>query len=244
MASSAPAASTGGTSRAAAGGLGFQPNGGSAGRAIRLPIGYVWFIIGGTVLLLVLAYALGFSAGGARTQAERAADLERRLAEAAPIEDPLRRGEKGESVGAGDPGGRQAAPAPNPAESGAGGKGTVAGKGAKANPTVTSTNAGDPRKPEWFYLVVAHPRVEQAPQLVEFLKASGLDACVVRDHNGVARKVIVLPGFASKSERSSPAFAQLWDRLQAVGLKWKGKAKGNSGFGDAYLELYRPSGGP
>lgn len=215
----------------------------TVGRSIRLPLGYVWMIAGGGLLLLILTYSLGHAAGGARVRAERVAELERRLAGEAPIEDPLLRdggldlGGAREATGGSQPAG--ASPGSNPPSDGARGKGS-AEKGSKPTPAATAVG-GEPRQPDWYYLVVAHPRVEHAPQLVEFLKSNGLDAHVVRDHNGVARKVIVLPGFATKAERSSPTFTQLWDRLQAAGLKWKSKAKGNSTFGDAYLELYRRS---
>lgn len=185
------------------------------------------------LLGLVLTYALGFSAGVARTEARLAEEGDHRLAAPGPVVDPLRPGR----------------PDVNPRGAGAArdvGAGTDATSSQHAlhsssqPPARADGRAGDPRVSGQYYFVLAHASVEKARnEMVEFLRANGLEPHVVRDHNGVLRKVILLPGFPTKDASSSPGLRQMRERIREVGLKWARQGRGNRDFGDAYLEIFR-----
>lgn len=198
---------------------------------------------GGVALLgLLLSYALGFSAGAARTEARLAAEGEQGTApsggQATTIVDPLQRrvlepAQPG-SPSAGTGGGLSGAA--GSAERASGG---AAGRSADGQPATPA--AGDPREPGKYYFVLAHASVEKARRaMIDFLRTNGLDARVVRDHNGTLRKVIVLPGFPSKSASLSPELSRVREMIREVGFKWARQSSGNRDFGDAYLEQYRP----
>jgi len=198
---------------------------------------------GVALLGLLLSYALGFSAGAARTEARLAEESRLQDADAAgqpePIVDPLRRTVI-------DPDGRTQTPgrprdAVRDAAGSAGRADRSAGGSATPKTPVMEAPAGDPREAGKYYFVLAHASVEKARRaMVDFLRANGLDAHVVRDHNGTLRKVIVLPGFTTKDAASSPELRQFRERVREAGFKWARQARGNRDFGDAYLELFRP----
>lgn len=228
---------------------------GGSGRLVRLPIGYLWAAGGAGLLGLILSYALGFSAGVSRAEAQRAAELDQRRVDGGPASDPLLR--DGPGLGAGQAGGAGSLAGgsisggtdPDPRRGGGAGNappkdgrsGGSSQGNARAGERGEAAASAEPRQTGVYYFVVAHAPVEKSrTAMVEFLRAGGLDARVVRDNNGVLRKVIVLPGFPSKDGESASAIKQMKDRIREAGFKWAKQARENRDFGDAYLELYRP----
>lgn len=96
----------------------------------------------------------------------------------------------------------------------------------------------DPRQAGLNYYVLASTLEENAAKVVAFCRARGLDAYVVRDHNGRLREVTVLPGFR-ESERDSAVINALEERIREVGRQFKASGPGNSDFGDRYSKLFK-----
>lgn len=96
----------------------------------------------------------------------------------------------------------------------------------------------DPREPGLNYFVLASTLEDNATKVVAFCRARGLDAYVVRDHNGRLREVTVLPGFR-EADRGTPAFRQLEEHIRDVGRQFKASGPGNTDFGDRYLKQFR-----
>lgn len=215
-------------------------------RVLRVPIGYVWIAAGAALLVAVIAYVAGFNHASAREASRRASQADAASGTdglgGAGIADPLvsqpEPGRGGTRGGKPDDTGAKAADKsgarPRAGEGGTGGTAGQAGTG------MTSGGASppDPRQKGWHYFVVAHPSISRTGEMVQFLRANGLDAHVVRDHNGDLRKVIVLPGFARQEDRSSPQVKAFRAKLLEVGLKWEKAARGNQNFGKAYAEPF------
>ena len=88
--------------------------------------------------------------------------------------------------------------------------------------------------------MIAHPPQARAMELATFLGEQGLDACVVKDHNGRLRKVIVVPGYRDSAERRSGQIQMLEERIRTAGRRWKNLQRGNTDLGDYYPEKYVP----
>ncbi|MBC23677.1 MAG: hypothetical protein CMJ32_07150 [Phycisphaerae bacterium] len=190
----------------------------SPGMHLRVPTGYIWVSVAAVVGLLVLAYAAGYSRGQteARTQVgqDKLDRLEKTEAESR-IQDPLVRTSQPVSTGE--------APSPESSSS-----------------SSTIPPGTDPRKSGWNYFVIAHPPQARAMELATFLGEQGLDACVVKDHNGRLRKVIVVPGYRDSAERRSGQIQMLEERIRTAGRRWKNLQRGNTDLGDYYPEKYVP----
>ena len=105
-------------------------------------------------------------------------------------------------------------------------------------PLPPSAPGEDPREPGLNYFVLASTLEENAAKVVAFCRARGLDAYVVRDHNGRLREVTVLPGFR-EADRGTPAFRQLEEHVREVGRQFRASGPGNTDFGDRYLKQFR-----
>ncbi|MFO0872904.1 MAG: hypothetical protein U0575_02895 [Phycisphaerales bacterium] len=232
--------------------------GASSARALRVPIGYIYTGIAAAVVVVVLAYVAGVNHGANKSTERRAAELAARLAsepdgaggdqagaDGRGVKDPLRRtdaprGAAGGSGRTGDLAGAAGAGSLPQRKPGEDGKAAPAGKDGRRDGTAdpTGDSRADPRQPGWSYFVVARPMASRAGELVKFLRDNGLDACVVRDHNAESRKVIVLPGFSGKPDRTSAEYKDLRARLIEVGKKWERAGRGNKGFEGAYPEQF------
>jgi len=212
------------------------PTGGGAGgaawgpgRTLRLPMGVV---PAGVVLLVavaVLAYVWGFSRGRADARLEAGRALEASMA-SRTVEDPLLREDLSTSEGG------EAARRPR------GGTGASLDEVSEA-PGDVAVAAGDPRRAGFNYFVLAHATPASAPELAAFCRARGLEAHVVEDHNGVARKIVVIPGYVD-GERRADRVRAIERRIVEVGLAWKSHRRGNADFSGYYAELHRgPDGG-
>ncbi|MFM1831009.1 MAG: hypothetical protein RLZZ558_1349 [Planctomycetota bacterium] len=190
----------------------------SAMRSIRIPLGFLWVLGVLVLLLMVVAYAFGHGRGkaagfqeGVRQQLDDATVR----ATSSQVRDPLALPPRTVT----DPPPQRTVPAPEP------------------SPAPTT---GDPRQKGLFYFVlVTDPSEAGGRSVVDFCRASDLDAHLVFDNNGKSRKVIVLPALATSAARSSREGRDLEARIKAVGRRWQAKAKGNRNFDDTYLVQHR-----
>ena len=168
----------------------------SAGRTIRLPIGYILL-----AAALALAGFIGtFSVGYARGQRDTRGDYERDWLARVVIPPPER--------GVPTHGPKVASPgkAPGPAEA--------------PSPPGWGVILSDPRQAGNNYFVLIHTRREAAIQLARFCRDREVEAYVVKANNVSLYRVIALPGYR-KGERSSEAVLSLERRIVEVARKWK-----------------------
>ena len=195
----------------------------SAMRSLRIPLGFLWLLGVGVLVVGVIAYAFGYSRGktaGFNDGVAQRFGQDSAAATARAVQDPLLKPAATPAVETGVTTARAQAPSQN-------------------GQATTATN-GDPRQKGVNYFVIARPADQIAAEMLAFCRAEGLDAHLVSDHNaGRSRKIIVLPGLASAEARKSPDAQKLEARIKTVGQRWKAKAKGNKDFSDAYLELFR-----
>jgi hypothetical protein len=190
-------------------------------RSIRIPLGFLWLLGVGVLILAVVAYAFGYGRGRSAGFAEGVSQkLEEQAAQASvrtvlrTVRDPL----------------RQSAPVSVAAE--------PAATERPAAPTPVPTG-GDPRQPGYWYFTLARPSSAAANEMLAFCRAEGLDAHLVSEDNGKSRKIIVLPPLANAEARKTPAGQALEAKIKKAGDRWKAKAKGNRNFSDAYPELFK-----
>ncbi len=197
------------------------------GRTVRMPVGWVPLAVVGMTLVAVLAYIWGFSRGqyDARLEAGRA--LEASMASRS-IDDPLAVPRVPEGPAGGGAPASQTSDAADP--------------GRESGGVLAALESGDPRRAGLNYFVLAHATPATAPELATFCRERGLEARVVDDHNGVARKVVVVPGYVD-GERRSDRIQALEQRIVEVGLAWKSHRRGNADFSGYYPELHRGRGG-
>ena len=190
------------------------------GRTLRLPLGWVPVAGVAMVAVAVLAYIWGFSRGREDARLEAGRALEASVASRS-VSDPLAQEPLPGRGGPSAPGIDQRASGP--------GDGPI--------------DAGqDPRRPGFNYFVLAHATTATAPELAAFCRDRGLEARVVEDHNGVARKIVVLPGYVD-GERRGDRVRAIEQRIVEVGLAWKSHRRGNADFSGYYAELHRGPGG-
>ena len=186
-----------------------------------MPIGYFLLGAGGFILLLVVAYTVGYWRGDRDVTAEY--DL--RYLETG-VRDPLHalEVEPGGSVAAD---GRSSVAAPPP----------VAARPEPTLPSAWGPVESDPRQPGRYYLVLAETSPRGAVRLAEFCRAREVEAYAVAGHNERLRRVIVLPGFFTRST-SEEAVRRLRERIDRIGMAWKSEHRGESDLKDAYMSLY------
>ncbi len=193
----------------------------SPGHTVRLPIGYLFLAVAGVLLLIVLAYALGYARGDqavqARDDAQRFEEVSDELGSG--VVDPLR-GEAGQENGDGS--------ASERASSDGGNDNT----GDRAWGPVES----DPRERGNNYYVLIYTWRAKAVELAEFCREHGLEAYVPPGNNEL-RHVIVVPGFPS-GELASPQARSLQQRIHEVGRKWDQLSRENDNLQGAYLQRY------
>ncbi len=180
----------------------------SAGRTIRVPVGYLWLAGAGGLVLLIGAFSTGYVRG----QDEATAKLEREwlitrqptLAVPPPEIDTGDRGVRTapslplETRAVSDPPGRSPAQAPGP------------------GPILS-----DPRKEGFNYFILIHTHRKNAVELADFCRQEGVEAYAVPDRkNRSLYRVLVLPGYA-RGERSSAPVRALEQRITDATQKWK-----------------------
>jgi hypothetical protein len=199
----------------------------SPGRVVRLPVGYLLVAAALVVVLVIGAYVTGYRRADRRARADYETALRDRMSSLGggmvgqdplmnPVVDPPPVSPPVELVAQPD---TAAASGPGRARPAGGGWGPV---------------ASDPRQAGRFYFVVAETRPAGATRLAEFCRAEGLEAYVVKGHNDRLRRVIILPGFASRS-RSDPAVGAMQESILRVGRRWQARERSGSNLSDAYM---------
>lgn len=202
------------------------------GRTVRAPVGYLFLGFGCVLLLLVVAYTIGYWRGGRDLKAEYDTQfLEARGGSdsAGRVRDPL-----SEPGGSGSPpleGGERAGPAAGP------GRETSGDEPGRA-PHTWGPIESDPRRAGLWYLILAETQPEGAGRLAQYCRDRGLEAYVVVSHNNPLRRcVIVLPGLASDA-MSDPREQPLREQVYRVGDAWQATRRGERNLRDAYLHLF------
>jgi cell division septation protein DedD len=204
----------------------------TAGGSIRVPVGYLLLAVPVVIGIALAAYMLGSWQAARRVHA----DYDRLLVESSGQVEPVWAADDPTGPArAGAPRTDEAAtpPGPAPAE-------TTPAAPAEPRPQPrAAAPAGDPvetdpREPGLYYVVVAETRTDGARRLAVFLRERGLDAYVVSSHNPRLRRVILRPGFATRSS-ADPAVQRLLEEVQRVGRAWKTEYPFESDLSDAYL---------
>lgn len=204
----------------------------SAGRSIRVPVGYVFLAVAAGIALLFAGYFVGHSRANAKVMAERRAQSAALLDDS--VADPL--AALGSQV---SPGGNQ--PATNPPRQGA--------TPPQTRPTGTAPRPGagqasaavglDPRAPGLNYYICARLREEEAVRAAEFLSANGVAAAVTPADNPTLRLVVATRGFTREEMKGGEASA-LRSRISSLGRIYKEQHKGPTDFHDVYPEKHQP----
>ena len=180
----------------------------SAGRATRVPVGYLWLAGAGGLVLLIGAFSTGYVRG----QHDATAKLEREwlvtrqpiLAVPPPEIDTGDRAVRTEPLprldarAVSDPPGQSLAPGAGP--------GRI---------------LSDPRTEGFNYLILIHTNRKNAVELAVFCRQEGVEAYAVPDKkNRSLYRVLVLPGY-TRGERSSEPVRALEQRIADATRKWK-----------------------
>jgi hypothetical protein len=175
--------------------------------------------IAAAVALVTVAYVVGYSIG------KRAGERESLQGPVPPLVDPLAQSSGDTQAGA--------STATLPVLGG-----PAASDTARFGPELTPFTGDDPRLPGLNYFILATTDPPGATEMVEFCRASGLDAHIGGGHNGRLRQVVVVPGFPSDG-RGSPEIKALEAKIRQVGAQWKALRRGNSDFRDYYPKLQK-----
>lgn len=201
----------------------------SPGRTIRMPVGYV--LLGSALLIVILslAYGVGYKSGQRAGQAKYQQDM---VASAQGISDGTLRSLDPLT----DPPPKTGKQAANPSNS----------SRSNANANVRSTPASswgpvipkdDPRKKGLRYFILMSTTEQGAVRLAEFCRANGLETYVIKGKNSDLRRVIAFPGFALP-DRSSPQVKALEGLIENIDEKWKRTEKNSTGLRGFYPETF------
>ncbi|HBS29423.1 MAG TPA: hypothetical protein DEB06_08230 [Phycisphaerales bacterium] len=206
----------------------------SAGRVVRVPIGY-FFFAGLLVLALVVGgYVVGYKKRDAEADAERQRDAQRALS---GVTDPLS-GPGPSGPGSGPPGVAEPVRGPDPRPAGGG-----------AQPNRSQTSAGprivrverpgdDPRRAGLNYLVIATLPQADAERAAEFLVGNGLEIGLVKaDHRPSWREVVDLRGL--EPSQLGDASDRVRQQITALGREFKRQGRGAVDFADAYWKKHQ-----
>jgi hypothetical protein len=188
----------------------------SAGRTIRVPVGYLWLAGAGGLVFLVGAFSTGYVRGQheATTKLEREWSQTRQPALAVPppeIQLAQRPGETEPSAAL-----QRGAVTNPPGES-------LSKAQARSRTAATGDDLvlSDPRKEGFNYFILIHTHRDNAIELAIFCRQEGVEAYAVPDKkNRSLWRVLVLPGY-TKGHRSSEPVRALEQRIAAATRKWK-----------------------
>lgn len=200
----------------------------SAGRSVRLPIGYFFVAAAALIILAAGAYVFGYLSGKGESEpsdlsAYRAESESRRLAE--ELRDPVREGANPRAPIGQTGGSRDAGTASPGSPSGQGTTGGGGGGPLRAGPAPGSAGEAvpilsDPRESGFRYFRLTYTTRANAVELAGFCRENGLEAYAVSANNGDLFFVYVLPGFAEGDTRTEKA---LTERIEEVRALWKAK---------------------
>jgi hypothetical protein len=189
----------------------------------------MWMGIGGIILLIALAFAMGYSRGNdtATSEARKIAEgLDERLREGSRVRDPLLVEVAQQPVPA-----RVIDKAPNiPIQT----------------PRATSRTTGsdsedyppdeDIRKVGMAYFFAETPLKGRAREIVEFIRDNGLDAIQISAEDERFRQIIVLPGFEPSDVNRK---RQLRKQIIEIGDKFHKLPGNNDHFNDTFHATFR-----
>jgi hypothetical protein len=196
----------------------------SPGRALVLPVGYLLLAGALALVLVVMAYIIGYDRGDATARRE--------LAEGGwPV---------GDMQAGGWPGGQD--PLTVTDQPGGGVLGSPEPTVAPPNPQPADPSGEvpiefDPRVAGYNYFILVETTRDGALRLAEFCRSHGLETYVVAGKNS-RRRVIALPGY--DVSRTDPEVLALERRIHDVGNLWKQLENGRTNLHDAYPERFRP----
>jgi hypothetical protein len=192
----------------------------SAGRTIRVPVGYLWLAGAGGLVFLIGAFSTGYVRGQheATTKLEREWSQTRQPALAVPPpEIQLTERTVGTERSAARQRGAVTTP-PGQSPSRAQSKSQARSKTALTGDDLVLS---DPRKEGFNYFILIHTHRDNAVELAIFCRQEGVEAYAVPDKkNRSLWRVLVLPGY-TKGQRSSEPVRALEQRIAAATRKWK-----------------------
>ncbi len=184
----------------------------SAGRTIRVPVGYLWLAGAGGLVLLIGAFSTGYLRG----QHEATATLEREwLATRQPtlaVPPP--------EIDTGDPPVRTEA-SPGIETRAVTDLSEQAHRRAQAPAAGPGLILSDPRQEGINYFILIHTHRKNAEDLAVFFRQEGVEAYAVPDANNRSLyRVLALPGYA-RGQRASEPVRALEQRIIDATRKWK-----------------------
>ncbi|MFG0328382.1 MAG: hypothetical protein ACF8PN_00655 [Phycisphaerales bacterium] len=195
------------------------------GRILRVPMGYLFVAGGVLVIVLLVAYSIGYQRG--RAAVEEMDAFGGGTGDELPIVDPTLP----------DPSNTTATP-------GVGGEESrrPATEERREPPRSTPRNSAqrqpgmydDTRQAGLNYIIVTRLAREEAEEVAQFLQQNGVDAMLIADNN--AWLVIARQGF--ESFYSNPEAQRLRERLITLGREWKRQHGGSRDFSDLYGRKY------
>ncbi|HWB19139.1 MAG TPA: hypothetical protein VG711_02480 [Phycisphaerales bacterium] len=199
----------------------------SAGRVVRVPIGYIFVVGAFMVLCLALAYSVGVKRG---QSAANESSVNEPFLPSHALEN--RSSESGGGMGD------------------LGSKSTISEDSAEEVKPTTYTEPRVLPKAQWAdlnadvrekgenYFVLAETTKDGATRLAEYCRSEGLETYVIPRKNVSSRYlVIACPGFRV-GERSTPVVKNLEQRIHEIGDSWKANKHGTTNLHDAYPKLY------
>ena len=196
-------------------------------QSIRLPLGYIFVACAAVILLLVIAYSVGYARGNNASKAEKAGFLNNSNST-----------ESTESTTSNNT--TTSPPMDNQAAS------TTSHNNANpdlskgnrnlSNPTPTTDRTTDTRRKGLNYIFVERFSPEEADQVADYLAGQGIDAMVLPANNRL-RQVVLRQGFEGwSSNRQGQA---LLAKIKALGREWKSQHGGTKNFDQAYGNKFR-----
>ena len=201
----------------------------SPGRVVRLPVGFMWMGIGGIILLIALAFAMGYSRGNttAASEARKIAEgLDERLREGSRVRDPLVVEQEQSPIPA-----RVIDEAPK-----------IPIKAPRRAVQSRASEAGDyspdedVRKVGMAYFFAETPLKGRAREIVQFIRDNGLDAIQISAEDERFRQIIVLPGFEPSDVNRK---RQLRKQIIDIGEKFHKLPGNNDHFNDTFHATFR-----
>jgi len=195
------------------------------GRTIRLPLGYVFVAVMAMILLLIVAYSVGFARGHAALKspenAEKATDSRssgtRNNVNQASVADPANVSEN-----------------PSPPSKVNSDRSTT---NALTNPrALAPARTVDTRVPGLNYIIVERFSLQEADLVADFLAGHGIDVMVLPANNRNLREVIVRQGY--NGWLSNAAGQQMFSRIKDLGREWRSRQNGSKNFDKALAKKF------
>lgn len=201
------------------------------GRALTIPLGYVFVAIALAVGMAFGAYIFGYRSAEQAVRADFEAAWLSRVNDAPLLrDDPLQAmGSSGVVDRMNTAGGHLANQSANRASQSAAASANAATHG-------WGSVDSDPRQRGSMYFVLMETRKEGALRLANFMRSESLEAYVVPVANSSNWRVITLPAL-STSSRQDPTVAELAGKIERAGLKWQ-LAGGRDNLSGAYIRRY------